>query len=117
MGTAHCCHRDDVPEITVKLLDKVLAQDSGLDGLVLGFECPDGSIREVVVASRPFGIHYSDSVPITVTEVLPQSDADDLGVKRGWSLRTIGGEDLDGKSTSYVLTVLLQNRSVLPFIM
>ena len=27
METAHCCHRDDVPEITAKLLDKALALD------------------------------------------------------------------------------------------
>lgn len=92
----------DTPDEKVKV--------SASSGLKLGFKLPDDSLREVVFASRPFGMMFCSSTPITVTEVQPTSHALELGIEVGWVLLSIEGEDVTAFSADAV-RVLLRGRS------
>ncbi|CAE8610997.1 unnamed protein product, partial [Polarella glacialis] len=47
--------------------------DGGQVGLVLTFELPDKTTRDINFVSRPLGIDFSRSLPLTVKRVKPES--------------------------------------------
>lgn len=77
--------------------------------LVLGFETPDGAIREVRFHHRPLGIKHSNSVPVTVIDVNPGSAAAELGVRPGWKIRQIANEDMSTRDFLYVFQTLFKS--------
>ena len=46
---------------------------------------------------KPVGFDFHNEAPITVDSVFPGSHAAELGVQKGWIVRSIQGEDMDGE--------------------
>lgn len=85
-------------------------------GVVLGFELPNGTTTGVTCFQRPLGMQYSKSLPVTVTMVHQESHAAQLGIEEGWRLRYVGEEDMVDRSFAYVLGTLCKTTSHLPFV-
>eukprot|EP00450_Noctiluca_scintillans_P040176 CAMPEP_0194480588 /NCGR_PEP_ID=MMETSP0253-20130528/3341_1 /TAXON_ID=2966 /ORGANISM="Noctiluca scintillans" /LENGTH=161 /DNA_ID=CAMNT_0039319989 /DNA_START=39 /DNA_END=524 /DNA_ORIENTATION=+ len=81
--------------------------------MVVSFEAPDGDMKLIQFSERPLGMKYSQSTPLTVTEVHSHSHAERRGVQVGWQLRKIGADDMAGKSVSEVLAVLRRTTNTL----
>mmetsp|Transcript_5140 Transcript_5140/g.14396 ORF Transcript_5140/g.14396 Transcript_5140/m.14396 type:complete len:157 (-) Transcript_5140:159-629(-) len=82
--------------------------------VTIGFETPEGVMRPLAFTRRPLGLKYTKTFPITVTDVQPQSHAEDLGVLSGWKLREIGGEAVRCLHGD-VHETLCKKTSILPF--
>eukprot|EP00450_Noctiluca_scintillans_P004189 CAMPEP_0194482432 /NCGR_PEP_ID=MMETSP0253-20130528/4388_1 /TAXON_ID=2966 /ORGANISM="Noctiluca scintillans" /LENGTH=112 /DNA_ID=CAMNT_0039321971 /DNA_START=93 /DNA_END=428 /DNA_ORIENTATION=+ len=79
----------------------------------LGFDGPDGH-QTVFFFVRPLGMQYSSSAPIVVTDIHPHGHAASLGVQVGWTLASVGGEDVGGRAADDVMRVLYRHTSLLP---
>ena len=58
------------------------------------FKLPDDSTKEVVFTSKPLGLDFSKSVPLTVRSVKKESAAEAAGVEANWVLTHIAGDAL-----------------------
>mmetsp|Transcript_47217 Transcript_47217/g.125420 ORF Transcript_47217/g.125420 Transcript_47217/m.125420 type:complete len:128 (-) Transcript_47217:138-521(-) len=122
-GKPCCCTSLDstvVAEITPKALlstspVEVPTIEASLIGVRVGFDTADG-VEVVVLSQRPLGFKYTKTVPLTITDVKPQSHGHMLGIKKGWMIRSIGGEDMTGKSTDHVHGELRKQAAVLPLV-
>jgi len=90
----------------------------------LSFETVEGAVKEVVVTHRPLGIDflrplgansYKRPIPLTVQEVARASHAHDLGIRKGWKLRRIDGQDMLGESYEAVFESLFKKTSLLEY--
>ena len=61
--------------------------------LEVDFLLPDGSRQTIFFTRRPLGLDFNRQVPITLKHVRPGSQASDLGVKEGWKIRSLNGQD------------------------
>merc|ERR1740121_1181330 len=58
-------------------------------------DCYDDSIKTLKFTHKPIGIRWTENeMPITVSGVSRGSHAERAGVKKGWFLRSVGGENL-----------------------
>merc|ERR1712083_145486 len=66
-------------------------------GMVLTFRLPDGSTRETSFADRrpPLGMDFERIAPVRVKRITPGGSAEELGVKPGWVVVAINGEDVE----------------------
>ncbi|CAE8613006.1 unnamed protein product [Polarella glacialis] len=110
-GMFACCvadSQDDLPieETVVKVVEKVpeaapatpvepepvaKRADGSQVGFVLTFELPDKTMRDINFTSRPLGIDFSRSLPLTVKRVKPESPGLSQGVSEGWVLKYLAG--------------------------
>merc|ERR1719240_1576514 len=65
-----------------------------LQYLMVGFRLPDDSRKVVTFVEKPLGMRLSSVLPVTVTYVEEDGHAKGLGVKAGWVLETVQGEDI-----------------------
>jgi len=75
-------------------------KDSGKEepevGVRVAFETPEGKLVTVVLSQRPLGFKYTKAMPLTITDVKPRSHGDLLGIKKGWTIKSIEDEDMTG---------------------
>jgi len=81
----------------------------------LVFWLPDEqSERTVSFTRRPLGLDFKKQAPITITDVRPGTQGYELGVKEGWVLQSIAGEDLAfAEDFEYVFSRLAKNSTML----
>lgn len=72
--------------------------------------------KELVLpfSRRPLGLDISKTKPVTVGHVLAGSHAEDLGVRVGWRLLSVNGEDVAAFDHELVLALLRQGAAQLP---
>jgi len=65
--------------------------------LLISFLLPDQRIQELSFTKTPLGMDFKKKEYTTVRGVVADSHAAELGVKEGWVISTIDGEDMAGK--------------------
>ena len=58
------------------------------------FRLPDDSTKEVIFASKPLGLDFSKSIPLTVKSVKKDSAAESAGIEAKWVLTHVAGDEL-----------------------
>lgn len=66
-------------------------------GMILGFRSLEGLVVQVNFADRrpPLGMDFERAAPVRVKRVIPNGHAEDLGVKAGWTVTSVNGEDVE----------------------
>eukprot|EP00747_Dinoflagellata_sp_TGD_P186817 gnl/TRDRNA2_/TRDRNA2_44135_c0_seq1.p1 gnl/TRDRNA2_/TRDRNA2_44135_c0~~gnl/TRDRNA2_/TRDRNA2_44135_c0_seq1.p1 ORF type:complete len:151 (-),score=14.14 gnl/TRDRNA2_/TRDRNA2_44135_c0_seq1:29-481(-) len=60
--------------------------------MVVRFETVEGSSVDISFTHRPLGIDFDMRAPIVITEVTPNSFAEQRGVRTGWKIKSVNGE-------------------------
>uniref|UniRef100_A0A7S1B018 PDZ domain-containing protein n=1 Tax=Noctiluca scintillans TaxID=2966 RepID=A0A7S1B018_NOCSC len=118
MGNRCCCEDNySLDELTKRNTGIAIPSptvESCSPTVVIGFVTPDGEHREVTLSQRPLGMNTTKSPPFTVTAVRNHSHAHDLGIRTGWKLRHIDGEDIFGKTAVDVQMIFNTKTTTLP---
>eukprot|EP00747_Dinoflagellata_sp_TGD_P178778 gnl/TRDRNA2_/TRDRNA2_28372_c0_seq1.p1 gnl/TRDRNA2_/TRDRNA2_28372_c0~~gnl/TRDRNA2_/TRDRNA2_28372_c0_seq1.p1 ORF type:complete len:223 (+),score=27.04 gnl/TRDRNA2_/TRDRNA2_28372_c0_seq1:49-717(+) len=119
MGVQMCCQQANVPGFDGVAASPVIERPApyGPDRgslLVIGFQKSDGMTEEIEFARRPIGLDFSKEAPIVIEEVKPNSLAEELGVKPGWTLATVNGQSVSNTEFAYQYNVLRSNYFSLP---
>mmetsp|Transcript_61800 Transcript_61800/g.201649 ORF Transcript_61800/g.201649 Transcript_61800/m.201649 type:complete len:203 (-) Transcript_61800:318-926(-) len=81
-------------------------------GLPLTFRTDDGHVVEVVFTRRPLGLDLRKKQPIMMMHV--KGLAVELGVREGWILVKVGGEDIQDLNFSEVYVMMVAKSADLP---
>lgn len=57
----------------------------------------NGDMKTIVFTQLPLGIAFDKGTPARITDVESGSHAEQLGVQRGWTFKSISGQDVAGK--------------------
>merc|ERR1712203_842894 len=84
------------------------AKDNNASGLVISFQLPDGSQRNIIFGARrpPLGMDFEQETPITISDITPGSHADQLGVGVGWQVIGVNGVNVQGKDFMTVFELM-----------
>jgi hypothetical protein len=69
----------------------------------------DGAITPLAFTKRPLGTTFTNTLPLTVTKVVPGTEAEAQGIQPGWVFTKIGGVSLDGMDFDKIMQ-LIQHR-------
>eukprot|EP00927_Polykrikos_kofoidii_P055709 TRINITY_DN49923_c0_g1_i1.p1 TRINITY_DN49923_c0_g1~~TRINITY_DN49923_c0_g1_i1.p1 ORF type:complete len:162 (-),score=32.44 TRINITY_DN49923_c0_g1_i1:56-541(-) len=84
------------------------------EGVTMKFGTENGKEETVTFTKRPLGMDFDKRVPIIMKRVTPNGHGYDLGVKAGWTLLAVNGEDITGMQFEQVYNLLLTHSSPLP---
>jgi hypothetical protein len=74
-----------------------------------------GQARTFNVVKKPLGVVFNGTtVPITVDSVRASSHGEELGIQKGWALKTVGNEDVSKKEHAAVIAILQTYVAPLP---
>uniref|UniRef100_A0A7S1FBC2 Uncharacterized protein n=1 Tax=Noctiluca scintillans TaxID=2966 RepID=A0A7S1FBC2_NOCSC len=114
-GTCCCAEKEGtLQEVGTALDEEPPAEKVDPPNVILAFEKPDGTSKQVTCTQRPLGMKYTKAVPLTVTGVHVHGHAHDLGIETGWKLMRIGETDLAGESSEVVVGILSEKTNSLP---
>jgi len=104
---------ESVKKVGVTFRSEVLAEDSvkppapedliaqsaaaPQQAMTVVFAVPGQSEKEITFTRRPLGLQFSKKDSLVVQGLLPGSHGEDMGVKAGWAVSKINGEDMSGK--------------------
>lgn len=80
----------------VALSNEFRFHESNSQLLVVRFRLPDGNVRSVSFTMQPLGLEFKKSSPTFVKNVHAGTHADALGLKPGWEVISIDGDDVTG---------------------
>jgi len=102
-------------EAMVHKMPMLESTKAGAPCLQMTFEV-HGEEKKVQIFKRPLGAEFSKKAkgPTKVSKVHPQSYASTLGIRAGWVLRSIGGEDVCHKTFEETQEAIKSRMSVLP---
>mmetsp|Transcript_105634 Transcript_105634/g.147268 ORF Transcript_105634/g.147268 Transcript_105634/m.147268 type:complete len:123 (+) Transcript_105634:60-428(+) len=97
-----CCQTESTPKVveTVGIplstsTDHAAAAATVEDeGAVFTFELPDKSTKEIFFPSKPLGLDFSKSIPMTVKGVKKDSHADQANIQPKWVVTHVQGQPL-----------------------
>lgn len=96
MGTtAFCCSGQEVDGEREKEEDRQEKTVETTAQLPLIFETPDGKQETLIFTQRPLSFHFTRS-RLRVAEVKPGSHSEELGLQKGWKLKAIAGDEVQG---------------------
>merc|ERR1719203_2411799 len=81
--------------------------------LLVQFKTPEG-LQEVTFSNRPLGLLFNKTNPIEVKGFAVGSEGEKLGVKAGWLIHGVDGEDVTKKDFDYTCNTLRKIASQLP---
>lgn len=86
-----------------------------MPSLEMGFAV-NGATIKVAVQRRPLGAEFSKRLtgPVKISKVQPNSHAAELGMKSGWIIKTVGGEDVSKKTLEQIQRAIKSGLSELP---
>jgi len=70
--------------------------------------------REVLFSRKPLGMTFANKLPLTVTKVVPGTEAETTGVKAGWIFSKVAGVSLDNMDLENILTLIQEKSRNLP---
>jgi len=83
--------------------------------VILGFETKDGQTVRVMASKKPLGLKWIvGPLKMQVAEVFVEGHGHDIGILAGWRLKSIGSEDVSGKSSDTMRTLLSRQMRYLP---
>eukprot|EP00747_Dinoflagellata_sp_TGD_P165023 gnl/TRDRNA2_/TRDRNA2_185781_c0_seq1.p1 gnl/TRDRNA2_/TRDRNA2_185781_c0~~gnl/TRDRNA2_/TRDRNA2_185781_c0_seq1.p1 ORF type:complete len:126 (-),score=31.18 gnl/TRDRNA2_/TRDRNA2_185781_c0_seq1:123-500(-) len=82
--------------------------------LMLGLQKDDGSVVELSFRRRPLGLDFEKKAPIMIKKVQAKSHAEDVGLKVGWTVVSINGEDVTKKDFAYQYDCIRKASKALP---
>eukprot|EP00931_Biecheleriopsis_adriatica_P109023 TRINITY_DN8328_c0_g1_i1.p2 TRINITY_DN8328_c0_g1~~TRINITY_DN8328_c0_g1_i1.p2 ORF type:complete len:132 (+),score=18.65 TRINITY_DN8328_c0_g1_i1:60-455(+) len=78
------------------------------------FQLPDGSVKDCVFRARPIGVDFLRGVvPLKVTRIKDNTQAEVLGIQKDWLLMKMDGVDLP-RSFEANVKVITEAVSILP---
>mmetsp|Transcript_143987 Transcript_143987/g.203725 ORF Transcript_143987/g.203725 Transcript_143987/m.203725 type:complete len:125 (+) Transcript_143987:92-466(+) len=102
MGNRNCCACEGQEAESVTAINaqgyRQFDPDETLDTkrsvVTVLFQLPNGSTKEINFTSRPWGIDFTKSTPVTVKRVRSNSHASVLGVQVDWVALKVCNKDL-----------------------
>merc|ERR1711972_471343 len=96
--------------------DKPSIVSENAPSVELGFTVNGATIEEVSVRKSPLGVEFSRRVTgaVTINKVKPNSHADWLGMKSGWIIKSVDGEDVSKKTLEQIQGLITNRMSALP---
>lgn len=91
-----------------------LARPPPQQGLEVVFVTQQGEERPVIFRCRPFGVRFEKRSPISIDSTMVDGPAEAMGIKRGWSVRRVGGEHVEDWSYQQVSQALRAHSAYLP---
>mmetsp|Transcript_17261 Transcript_17261/g.47780 ORF Transcript_17261/g.47780 Transcript_17261/m.47780 type:complete len:144 (+) Transcript_17261:100-531(+) len=82
--------------------------------LKVDFMLPDQTKKTVIFDRQPLGLDFNKTNPILMKRVQPGSHGDELGVKQGWQVIGVNGEDVSSKEFEYTYQILRKISTSLP---
>lgn len=76
----------------------------------------NGEYKPIRFLQKPIGLSWKLEKPITIAKVKAGSHAEQLGIKVGWQIKSIGGLDVGGRSYRYTSMWLAQSLECLPWV-
>merc|ERR1712216_481344 len=107
------CEVEVTTEATHIPLDSLLGGAFRRNPLEVVFESPAG-LRHIAFNRRPLGLSYHNVVPLVVSKVHPQGQAEQLGVQVGWEFRMVCSRHVSGLDFSEIQEILLPAVAQLP---
>mmetsp|Transcript_37967 Transcript_37967/g.80729 ORF Transcript_37967/g.80729 Transcript_37967/m.80729 type:complete len:119 (+) Transcript_37967:107-463(+) len=100
MGAACCSPKDkDAAEFSFPEEPLALSEKAPqISALHLQFQATDFSKHDITIASKPVGLTYVNEVPIVISKVAPGGRAEQAGVQVGWTLLSVNGEEIRGRT-------------------
>jgi hypothetical protein len=80
--------------------------------VILVFSAADGQKQDVRVDRRPLGLWYDQKVPLKIGQVAKEFAGAAAGVKEGWTLMSVNGEDVSQPSMSYAKVTEILDKHV-----
>jgi len=75
-----------------------------------------GDLFPVNFTRRPIGMKWVQKPPVKIDEVTEGSHADELGVKKGWVIKSVEGNDCSGKNYKFTTQALTKAFDQLPWV-
>jgi len=83
--------------------------------VVFEFRVPeDGRIEECMFTSKPLGMNFANTLPLTVIKIAPGSEAQKQGVQTGWIFTKAGGVELEGMTLNQIVPLIRDKSANLP---
>lgn len=86
------------------LLEKPQSNDLAFEFLV------DGDFKTVTFSKRPLGMTFANKLPLTVTKIVPGTEAEIQNVQPGWVFTKVAGVSLTGMDLENIVS-LIQEKS------
>merc|ERR1712216_510735 len=74
----------------------------------------NGDLKTVEFFRRPLGMTFANKLPLTVTKVVPGSEAELRGVEAGWVFSKVAGQPLNEMDLERIVTLILEKSIHLP---
>jgi len=104
--------KDEVPPLQVMGVEDsqpTAAANTQPGEMVIGFELPDGSSKNVTFTRRPLGLDFQkNQAPIKLKEVRSGSHGAELGVQEGWTVVSINKIDIRDKDFAFTFDRLVK---------
>eukprot|EP00931_Biecheleriopsis_adriatica_P112102 TRINITY_DN86623_c0_g1_i1.p1 TRINITY_DN86623_c0_g1~~TRINITY_DN86623_c0_g1_i1.p1 ORF type:complete len:143 (-),score=28.36 TRINITY_DN86623_c0_g1_i1:27-422(-) len=125
MGSAVCCQEEQkngevesvqaLPSGSFGSFSSPSLEDSddekAAEGVTFTFRRLDGHLEDVIFVSTPLGVNFTAESPYYVRSVVPGLPAQEHGVKEGWVLIRVNGEEVSrDHPTAQARTRLLLSR-------
>jgi hypothetical protein len=91
-----------------------VAADKTSDVGRIGFLLEDGTMKYLTFPSSPLGMTFQKTTPVTIKGVLPNTNAEALGVQKGWIVAEVCGEDTTQCDMEATRKLLVKMACVLP---
>ena len=78
------------------------------------FEIDGKILKTVSFFKRPLGMIFTYTLPLTVTKVVPGSEAENRGVQSGWVCSKVGDIPLEKMDKKKIISLLLEKSIHLP---
>mmetsp|Transcript_26351 Transcript_26351/g.49503 ORF Transcript_26351/g.49503 Transcript_26351/m.49503 type:complete len:123 (-) Transcript_26351:193-561(-) len=93
-------------------LDKAGGAAAVDEGAVFTFELPDKSTKEIYFPSKPLGLDFSKTIPMTVKGVKKDSHAENAKVQAKWTVTHVQGEKLPDEFEAAMMRIFEVVRSL-----
>lgn len=77
------------------------------------FDC-GGETKAITFKKAPLGFTFPNQMPLTVDTLKPQQQAEELGVQKGWVLKTLGNKQTEGLEFPEAVDIMKQEVAKLP---
>jgi len=81
--------------------------------IVMSFE-DEGETKSIIFSRAPMGLRFWAQSPFKVEEVKPGSFADEQGVRSGWKLLSVAGQDVEDMRWEDVMQTIEDHAKILP---
>mmetsp|Transcript_49421 Transcript_49421/g.78194 ORF Transcript_49421/g.78194 Transcript_49421/m.78194 type:complete len:173 (-) Transcript_49421:379-897(-) len=85
-----------------------------LPSVEIVFNDQNGAIHKASFTRTPLGMAFKNTMPLTVSKIVPKSMAEEVQVQKGWKFVSIGGDTLENLPFKQAVALLRRKSDMLP---